>query len=74
MYETTERIEGIEIAEHALQAPPLDLHTYKLSMNVIMMTAALAGMWGTTCIISGLMSSSSLHELGRGLATALLGI
>ena len=71
MYETTERI---EIIVHAFEAPPLDLHTYKLSMNVIMMTAALAGMWGTTCIISGLMSSSSLQELGRGLSTALFGI
>jgi len=45
----------------------------KLGIWVIMSMAALVGVWGTTCLISGL-ANSGMHELGRSLLTAITGI
>jgi len=46
----------------------------QLSIHIMMGIACAVGVWATTCLISGLAGASSLHELGRGLATALTGI
>jgi len=36
--------------------------------------AAFVGIWGIACLIGGLASSESFHEIGRGLITALTGM
>jgi hypothetical protein len=45
-----------------------------LGIGVIMAMAGLVGIWGVTCIISGLASAGSVQALGRGLITAVTGL
>ena len=45
----------------------------KLGIGIIMSMAALVGVWGTTCLISGL-ANSGMQEVGRNLLTAITGI
>lgn len=46
----------------------------ELGIRVIMVMSGLVGVWGATCLISGLMSSTGIQELGRGLVTAITGM
>jgi hypothetical protein len=58
---------NIEVAE-------LELGNSKLGLGIIMIMAAFVGLWGVACLIGGLASSESLHEIGRSLITALTGM
>jgi hypothetical protein len=64
----------IDPYENESDMPNLEMGTFKLSIGVIMSMAALVGIWGTTCLISGLANSGNLHEVGRSLLTAIAGI
>ncbi len=50
-----------------------ELGNSKMGIGIIAVMAALVGLWGATCLISGL-ASSSVSELGRGLITAITGM
>ena len=43
-------------------------------LGVIMAMAGLVGIWGVTCIISGLASAGNVTEISRGLITAVTGL
>lgn len=51
-----------------------DLGDSRLAFMTIMAMSALVGVWGTSCIISGIMSAATVSDLGRGLITAVSGI
>jgi hypothetical protein len=75
MYDTIDITEKqINTYENESDVPNFEMGTFKLSIGVIMSMAALVGVWGTTCLISGLANTGSLHEVGRGLLTAITGI
>lgn len=70
MYNTLEMTEDRITAEEV----DLELGNSRLGIGVIMMMSACLGIWGVTCVISGLANSGSLQEIGRGLLTAISGI
>ena len=43
----------------------------EVGMGVIMSMAAVVGVWGAACMISGITQSGSLIEMARGYMTAL---
>jgi hypothetical protein len=70
----------IDISEKHVRTYENDTHIQnfeignsKLGIGIIMFIAALVGVWGTTCLISGLANTGALHEVGRGLLTAITG-
>ena len=63
----------ITTLENAADVPNFELGNSKLGIGIIMSMAALVGVWGTTCLISGL-ANTGLHEVGRSLITAITGI
>jgi hypothetical protein len=52
----------------------LELGNSKLGLGVIMVMAAFVGIWGIACLIGGLASAGSFHEIGRSLMTAFTGM
>jgi len=60
--------------ENESDIPSFEMGTSKLGIGIIMSMAALVGIWGTTCLISGLANTAYLHEVGRSLITAIAGI
>ena len=46
----------------------------RLSLGIIMTISAFFGIWGVTCLISGLGQSASVQEIGSTLFTALTGM
>jgi len=73
MYDTVE-ITKDQVFENEAELPKYESGNSNLVMHVIMVMAAFVGVWGTTCLISGFVGSSSLQELGRGLITAVTGM
>lgn len=60
--------------ESEAEMPNFEIGNSKLGIGVIMVMAAFVGIWGTTCLVSGLASSASIQEIGRGLITAITGM
>lgn len=56
---------GIETIGHGVS---------QVGVGIILSMAALIGVWGAACLISGVAKSGSLMEMGRGYVTAVLGI
>ena len=52
----------------------LDIGNSRFGMGVIMVMAGLVGAWGCLCLVSGIIQSQSLHDIGRGIITAFTGI
>jgi len=52
----------------------LELGNSKLGLGIIMIMAAFVGVWGVACLIGGLASTESFHEVGRSLITAFTGM
>lgn len=46
----------------------------RFGIGVILAMAGFVGAWGCICLFNGIAQSQSIHELGRGLFTALTGI
>ena len=63
----------IAALENETDVTNFELGNSKLGIGIIMSMAALVGVWGTTCLISGL-ANTGLHEVGRNLITAITGI
>lgn len=73
MYEAKETtMDGIKV-ETTREQEDIDftLGNSKFGIGVIMVMSALVGVWGSICLISGLMSSNNLYE---SLTKALLGM
>jgi hypothetical protein len=51
-----------------------DLGNSKLGIGIIMMLASFVGVWGTICLMNGLIQANSFQQLGRGLFTAITGL
>ena len=74
MYDSIDITEKqITTLEYETDMPNFELGNSKLGIGIIMSMAALVGVWGTTCLISGL-ANTGLHEVGRSLITAITGI
>lgn len=72
MIETTKTMTATY--EKAAVCSTYELADSRLGIGIIMSMSAMLGIWGTTCIISGLTSAGNINELGRGIVTALIGI
>jgi len=46
----------------------------RIGIVLIMCMAGFVGAWGCICLINGIVQSQNLHEVGRGIITALTGI
>ena len=51
-----------------------DLGNSKLGIGIIMMLASFVGVWGTICLINGIVQANSFQQLGRGMFTAITGL
>ena len=60
--------------ETNLEVAELELGNSKLGLGIIMVMAAFVGVWGVACLVGGLASTESFHEIGRSLITAFTGM
>jgi hypothetical protein len=52
----------------------LEIGNSRFGIGLIMAMAGFVGAWGCLCLINGIVQSQSLHDIGRGVITALIGI
>ena len=75
MYESMEVTqERVATFDTTVEVAELELGNYKLGPGVIMVMAAFVGIWGIACLIGGLASAESFHEIWRSLLTAFTGM
>lgn len=75
MYESMEMPrERAAALETNVEVAELELGNSKLGLVVIMVMAAFVGIWGIACLVGGLSSAGSFHEIGRSLITAFTGM
>jgi hypothetical protein len=51
-----------------------DLGNSKLGIGIIMFLAGFVGIWGSICMISGIMQANNLQQISRGFITAITGL
>jgi len=51
-----------------------DLGNSKLGIGIIMTLASFVGVWGTICLINGIVQANNFQQLSRGLITAITGL
>ena len=56
------------------EASELEISNSKLGIGLIMTMAGFVGAWGCICLINGIVQANSIHEIGRGIFTAITGI
>ena len=66
--------EGVATYESNLEVAEFELGNSKLGLGIIMVMAAFVGVWGVACLVGGLASTESFHEIGRSLITAFTGM
>ena len=66
--------ENVATFDTEIEAIDLELGNSKLGLGIIMIMAAFVGVWGVACLIGGLASTESFHEVGRSLITAFTGM
>jgi len=76
MYESMEitRERAATFDSKITEVADLELGNSKLGLGIIMIMAAFVGVWGVACLIRGLASTASFHEVGRSLITAFTGM
>ena len=75
MYESKEVTqERVATFDTTVEVAELELGNSKLGLGVIMVMAAFVGIWGIACLIGGLASAESFHEIWRSLLTAFTGM
>ena len=75
MYESMEIArERTATFDTEIEIADLELGNSKLGLGIIMIMAAFVGVWGIACLIGGLASTESFHEIGRSLITAFTGM
>ena len=52
----------------------LEIGNSRFGIGLIMVMAGFVGVWGCLCLISGIVQSQSIHDIGRGIITAFTGI
>jgi hypothetical protein len=52
----------------------LEIGNSRFGIITIMTMAGFIGVWASVCLISGIAQSQNLHELSRGIVTAITGI
>jgi len=66
--------ERVATFDTTVETAELELGNSRLGLGIIMVMAAFVGVWGFACLIGGLASTGSFHEIGRSLMTALTGM
>jgi hypothetical protein len=66
--------ERVATFNNEIEVADLELGNSKLGLGIIMIMAAFVGIWGVACLIAGLASTESFHEIGRSLMTAFTGM
>ena len=66
--------ERVATFDSTVEVAELELGNSKLGLGVIMVMAAFVGIWGIACLIGGLASAGSFHDIGRSLITAFPGM
>ena len=66
--------ERVATFDSEIEVADLELGNSKLGLGIIMIMAAFVGVWGIACLISGLASTGSFHEIVRNLMTAFTGM
>jgi len=75
MYESMEVTqERVARFDSEIEVVDLELGNSRLGLGIIMIMAAFVGIWGVACLIGGLASTESFHEVGRSLITAFTGM
>lgn len=67
-------IEEVDTLQQEVELPRMEVGNPKFILGVIMVMAALIGMWGVLCLVGGLGNSDTLQGLARGFMTASLGM
>jgi hypothetical protein len=52
----------------------LEIGNSRFGIGLIMAMAGFVGAWGFLCLISGMIQSQNLQDIGRGIITAFTGI
>ena len=66
--------ERVATYDSEIEVAELELGNSKLGLGIIMIMAAFVGVWGVACLVGGLASTESFHEIGRSLFTAFTGM
>ena len=66
--------ERVATFDAEVEVADLELGNSRLGLGIIMIMAAFVGIWGVACLIGGLASTESFHEVGRSLITAFTGM
>ena len=75
MYESMEVAqESVARFDSDIEVVDLELGNSRLGLGIIMIMAAFVGIWGVACLIGGLASTESFHEIGSSLITAFTGM
>ena len=46
----------------------------RVGIGIIMAMAGFVGIWGSICLVNGIIQSQNIHEIARGIVTAFTGI
>jgi hypothetical protein len=57
-----------------VEVSDLAIGNSRIGIGLIMFLAGFVGVWGCICLLNGVVQSQNLHELSRGILTALTGI
>ena len=52
----------------------LEIGNSRFGIGLIMIMAGFVGAWGCLCLISGMIQSQNIQDIGRGIITAFTGI
>ena len=75
MYESMEITqERVATLDTSVEVAELELGNSRLGLGIIMVMAAFVGIWGVACLVGGLASAGSFHEVWRSLLTAFTGV
>jgi len=66
--------EDIATLNSGILESDLDIGNSKFGVGLIMVMAGFVGVWGCICLISGIVQSQNLQDIGRGIITAFTGI
>ena len=64
----------IAIYDTSVVSQDLEIGNSRFGISMIMAMAGFVGFWGFLCLVNGIAQSSNIHEVSRGIVTALTGI
>ena len=66
--------EQVAVFDNSADVSDLAIGNSRIGIGLIMFMAGFVGVWGCICLLSGIVQSQNLQEVGRGIFTALTGI